>query len=67
MQLKKLSLTVTKFGQTFKLGSATCTILAPNGSSYSDGNDYSIVLKITFGSNSFLLTGDAEVNQKLKY
>jgi len=47
-------------GESFKLGQATCTVLAPNGSGYKDANNNSIVIKVTFGSNSFLFTGDAE-------
>ncbi|MCB2300423.1 ComEC/Rec2 family competence protein [Clostridium tagluense] len=47
-------------GESFKLGEATCTILAPNGSKYEDVNNESIVIKVTFGGNSFLFTGDAE-------
>lgn len=47
-------------GETFTLGSATCTILAPLGTDYKEKNDYSIVLRIDHGSNSFLFTGDAE-------
>jgi competence protein ComEC len=35
-------------------------ILAPNSASYKDLNNYSIVLKVTYGKTSFLLTGDAE-------
>ncbi|WP_179632075.1 cell wall-binding repeat-containing protein [Clostridium peptidivorans] len=35
-------------------------ILAPNGDSYEDLNNYSIVFKLTYGSKSFLFTGDAE-------
>ena len=34
--------------------------LAPHGDSYEDLNNYSAVLKISFGKVSFLLTGDAE-------
>lgn len=34
--------------------------LAPNGKLYSDLNDYSAVLKITYKQTSFLLCGDAE-------
>ena len=34
--------------------------LAPNNEQYEDLNNYSAVLKITFGKVSFLLTGDAE-------
>jgi competence protein ComEC len=35
-------------------------VLAPNSSQYEDLNNYSIVLKVTYGKTSFLLTGDAE-------
>lgn len=35
-------------------------ILAPNSASYKDLNNYSIMLKVTYGKTSFLLTGDAE-------
>lgn len=34
--------------------------VAPCSDSYSDLNDYSAVLKLTYGENSFLFTGDAE-------
>lgn len=37
-----------------------CFILAPNNNSYEKTNNYSIVLKITYGNTSFLFTGDAE-------
>jgi competence protein ComEC len=57
---KGLQLTTPVVGESFKIGDATATILAPNGSGYEDANDYSVVLKLTYGSNSFLLTGDAE-------
>jgi beta-lactamase superfamily II metal-dependent hydrolase/putative cell wall-binding protein len=57
---KGMKATVPTPGESFKLGEATCTILAPNGSGYSDVNNESIVIKVTFGSNSFLFTGDAE-------
>lgn len=40
-------------------------IYAPNSSSYDDLNDYSIVVKVEFGNNSFLFTGDVgEVSEK---
>lgn len=63
---KKLALTVPKIGESFKLGSAVCTFLAPNGTGYADDNDYSIVLKITYGKNSFLITGDAEAVSEME-
>ena len=57
---KGLIVTAPVPGQSFKLGEATCTILAPNGSGYKDVNNESIVIKVVFGSNSFLFTGDAD-------
>ncbi|MEG0774782.1 hypothetical protein [Clostridium sp.] len=39
---------------------AAITILAPNDSSYEELNNYSIVIKVSYGNTSFLLTGDAE-------
>ena len=38
----------------------TIDMLAPNQDKYSSLNNYSIVLKITYGNTSFLYTGDAE-------
>ena len=52
-------ITIPNAGDKFKLGSAEITILAPL-SSYSDHNNDSIVLRITYGNTSFLFTGDAE-------
>jgi competence protein ComEC len=61
---KGLNLTVPPVGSTFKIGNATVTILAPNGTGYDDPNDYSIVAKVVFGNTSFLLTGDAEAESE---
>lgn len=52
------SITVPKAGDSFSLGDASCSILAVNTGS--DTNNTSIVLRIVFGSTSFLFTGDAE-------
>lgn len=49
---------IPSVGTSFSLGSAKVTILAVNTSS--DTNNSSIVLRITYGSTSFLFTGDAE-------
>lgn len=38
--------------------------LAPSGSRYEDLNDWSAVLKVSYGSMSFLLTGDAEAGSE---
>jgi competence protein ComEC len=47
-------------GRTFNIGSALCTILAPNNTAYEELNDYSIVLRIEYADNSAILMGDAE-------
>lgn len=57
---KGLQAVSPKAGETFKLGEASCTVLAPNSSKYEDLNNYSIVIKVTFGNNSFMFDGDAE-------
>lgn len=49
---------VPSVGDEYELGSADITILGVNGGS--DTNDTSIVLRIDYGSTSFLFTGDAE-------
>ncbi len=51
-------ITIPSVGDTYSLGSATVEILGVNGGS--DPNNTSIVLMITYGSTSFLFTGDAE-------
>lgn len=60
IKAKGLKITAPVVGQTFKIGSATATILAPNSSGYEDLNNFSIVIRVTFGSNSFMFDGDAE-------
>lgn len=47
-------------GTTYTLGGASFQILAPNKSSYSDANNYSIVIQLICGSNKMLIMGDAE-------
>ena len=41
-------------------GGASLQVLAPNAQSYGDLNDYSVVLRLAYGADSFLFTGDAE-------
>lgn len=55
-----LKITRPVYGDTYELGNAIFEILAPNASSYTNINNYSIVIKLINGSNSFLFTGDAE-------
>lgn len=60
IKAKGMKITVPKVGETFKVGNATATILAPNSSNYEDLNNFSIVIRLTFGNNSFMFDGDAE-------
>ena len=60
IQNKKMQITTPVPGDSFKLGQADCKILAPNSASYEDLNNYSIVIKVTFGNNTFMFDGDAE-------
>jgi len=55
-----LSLTRPMVDLEFSLGSASVKVLAPRRDNYEDPNDFSLVLKLTYGANTFLLTGDAE-------
>lgn len=58
---KGMTITTPIPGTTVDLDSdVNLEILAPNGDSYEDLNNYSIVFKLTYGSKSFLFTGDAE-------
>lgn len=57
---KGFKITNPTVGNSYNLGNANWTILAPNGSEYKDLNNYSIVTKLKFGNNSFIFTGDAE-------
>ena len=47
-------------GHSFSLGNARVTVLSPNGADEWDNRaNYSIVMRVEFGSTSFLLMGDA--------
>ena len=47
-------------GHTFSLGDATVTVLSPNPTDeWENRANYSIVMRIEFGSTSFMLPGDA--------
>ena len=54
-----------KAGLKLDLGSEIyAELLAPNSSGYHDINDYSAVLRLVYGKNSFLFTGDAETQSE---
>ena len=54
-----LKLTVPHPGDAFELGSARVEFLAPAQARYDEANDFSVVVKVSLGLTSFLLTGDA--------
>jgi competence protein ComEC len=54
-----------KAGVKLDLGSELyAELLAPNSTGYHDINDYSAVLRLVYGKNSFLFTGDAETQSE---
>lgn len=57
---KGLTITEPKVGQQYDLNGAKIIILAPNEEKYSNLNNYSVVVKIVNGANTFLFAGDAE-------
>ena len=60
-QQQGLAVEVPAAGTVWQLGSATITQLGPVAQ-YSDTNDTSLVLRLDYGSTSFLLTGDMEAD-----
>lgn len=59
LKYKNYDSTAPDVGDTYELGEAKFTILAPC-KKYEDANNNSIALILNYGNNSFLFTGDAE-------
>lgn len=59
IQRKGLTATAPTAGNTFKLGTADGIWLGPNSVTYNELNDYSLVMRLVYGSRSFLFMGDA--------
>lgn len=60
MKARGLTATAPRPGDSFPLGNARVTVLAPESERYEDLNNYSIVLRVSYGDTAFLLAGDAE-------
>ena len=60
IQRNDLRITKPVVGDVYQIGAAKVTIIAPHSSSYSNLNDYSIGIRLDYGTTSFLFTGDAE-------
>ena len=48
-------------GDTYPLGSAEFTVISP-AQDYTDTNDMSVVIRLTYGETAFLFTGDASTD-----
>lgn len=58
---------IIKDGMTFDLGNgAYIDVYSPMYESYNNLNDYSPIMKLTFGENVFMFTGDAEAPVELE-
>lgn len=58
---KGLKVTEAKGGLKLDVGmEVTAELLAPNSTGYEELNNYSAVLRLSFGNTSFIFTGDAE-------
>ncbi len=58
---KDLKIKPLKAGSTIDFDSdVKLDVFAPNSDSYEDANNYSPIIKLTYGDNSVLFTGDAE-------
>lgn len=61
VKARDYKVTHPKAGDVYTLGEAEVTVVCPVKDSYgSNANDYSIGVRVQFGENSFLFTGDAE-------
>ncbi len=59
MDSKRYKNTLPKIGDSYKLGDAVFTVIAPN-KAYDSANDNSIGILLQYGEKRFLFTGDAE-------
>ena len=61
VKARDYKVTHPKAGDVYTLGEAEVTVVCPVKDSYgSNANDYSIGVRVQFGENSFVFTGDAE-------
>lgn len=65
---KGLSIDAAYKGKTIATGDnySIDILWPPEGASFDDTNDYSVVIKVTYGETSFLFTGDATVDDLMK-
>lgn len=62
---KNLKIDLARAGVTImEEGNLSVKILAPRGDTYESLNNYSAVIKVSYGRHAFLLTGDAEIQSE---
>lgn len=64
LDYKGYRVTYPQPGEVYQLGGASFTILAPIWFYAGDANNNSIAIRLEYGSNSFLFTGDAETEEE---
>lgn len=57
---KGMTITEAEADRVIKINTAECKIIAPCSDDYSNANNYSVGIIMTYGENSFIFTGDAE-------
>lgn len=57
---KNLKITKAVAGNEYELGNAKFTVLAPISNNDSNLNNHSVSIRLEYGNNSFMFTGDAE-------
>ena len=60
MDYQDYEVTEPVVGDSYRLGDATFTIIAPNEKKYDEGNNYSVGILLEHGDKKFVFTGDAE-------
>lgn len=60
IESKNLTITLPNIGDTYELGNCEFTVLGPVKDYGDELNNWSIVLRLVCGNNSFLFTGDVE-------
>ena len=63
---KNLQITNPSIGSNFQLGDAKCEIVFVDNNEPEEKNNSSIVLKMTYGTQTFLFSGDAEYDVESK-
>ncbi|MCM1132785.1 MAG: MBL fold metallo-hydrolase [Ruminococcus flavefaciens] len=57
---KGMTITEAEADRVIRINTAECRFIAPCSDDYSNANNYSVGIIMTYGENSFIFTGDAE-------